>query len=204
MVFGRGEGDRSVGGQGGIQADTGRRQCRIESIDGVDVTGGNRAGDDDGDRRARGGRKHERLSVEGVGAAIGKVGRRACNSQGTGAGRRSGGGGSLHRISTGALQSLVGDRLGGVDQLLQRGEPGVGGLQYLHAVADRIEQIADVAGAIVERGRGEIIGGIVEGRVDLLAGRETILGGGKQIGGRLQREQVLANRRRENNARHGA
>ena len=81
---------------------------------------------------------------------------------------------------------------------------GVGGLQDLHAVADAIEQIADVAGAVVERGRGEIVGRVVEGRVDLLAGREAILGGGKQIGGRLQREQVLANRRRENNTGHGS
>ena len=57
-----------------------------------------------------------------------------------------------------ALQRLVGDRLGAVDQLLQRGDAGVGGLQHLHAVADAIEQIADVAGAVIERLGGEEVG----------------------------------------------
>ena len=82
---------------------------------------------------------------------IGKVGGSSGNSQGTGAGRRRRGGRCLHRITDGRLQHLVGDRLRGVDQLLQRGDAGVGGLQDLHAVADAIEQIADVAGAVVER-----------------------------------------------------
>ncbi len=45
----------------------------------------------------------------------------------------------------------------------------------------------------------KIVGGIIEGRVDLLAGGKAVLRGREQIGGRLQREKVLANRRRENN-----
>jgi hypothetical protein len=48
------------------------------------------------------------------------------------------------------LQRLIGDRLGAVDQLLQRCKAGVGSLQHLHAVADAVEQVADVAGAVVE------------------------------------------------------
>jgi hypothetical protein len=88
------------------------------------------------------------------------------------------------------------------DQALQRGDAGVGGLQHLDAVADAIEQIADVAGAVVEGLRGEEVGRVVEGRVDLVAGGEVILGGRKQRSGRLQRKQVLTNRRRENNAGH--
>jgi hypothetical protein len=110
--------------------------------------------------------------------------------------------GSLHRITRGRLQHLVGDRLRGIDQLLQRGDAGVGGLQDLHAVADAVEQIADVAGAVVETLRREIVGRVVERRVDLLAGRETVLGGGEKIRGRLQREQVLANRSGKNNTGH--
>ncbi len=56
----------------------------------------------------------------------------------------------LLRITDSGLQSLVGDRLRGVDQLLQRGDAGVGSLQNLHAVADTIQKVVDVAGARVE------------------------------------------------------
>ena len=115
---------------------------------------------------------------------------------------RGGGCGGLRRIPVGRLQHLVGDRLRGIDQLLQRGDAGVGGLQHLHAVADAVEQIVDVAGAVIEALRGEEVGRVVERRVDLLAGGEAVLRGGEQIGGRLQREQVLANRRRKNNTGH--
>src|SRR5262249_53573664 len=108
----------------------------------------------------------------------------------------------LGREADRRLQRLIGDRLGGVDQLLQRGDAGVGSLQCLHAVADTIEQIVDVAGARVERGRGKIVGGVVESGVDFLASGKAILGGGKQIRGGLQREQVLTNRRRENYTGH--
>src|SRR4029079_15091785 len=119
--------------------------------------------------------------------------------------RRTGDGGGdvrLGGIADGGLQRLVGDRLGAVDQLLQRGDAGVGSLQHLHAVGDAVEQVVDVAGAVVERLCGEEVGGIVESRVDALAGRQTVLRGGEKIGGGLEREQVLANRRRENNTGH--
>ena len=49
--------------------------------------------------------------------------------------------GRLRGIAGGRLQHLVGDRLGGIDQLLQRGEAGVGRLQHLHAVTDAVEQL---------------------------------------------------------------
>ena len=104
----------------------------------------------------------------------------------------------LGRITDRSLQHLVGDRLRGIDQLLQRGDAGVGGLQNLHAVADAVEQIVDVAGAVVEALRGEEVGRIVERGVDLLAGRKAVLRGGEQVRGGLEREQVLANRCREN------
>ena len=45
------------------------------------------------------------------------------------------------RIAGRRLQHLVGDRFRGIDQLLQRGDAGVGGLQHLHAVADAVEQL---------------------------------------------------------------
>jgi hypothetical protein len=49
-------------------------------------------------------------------------------------------------------------------------------------------------GARIERLRGEEVGGVIEGGVDLLAGGKAVLRGRQQIGGRLQREKVLANR----------
>src|SRR5205814_10190481 len=54
--------------------------------------------------------------------------------------------------AVGLLQHLAGDRLGGIDQLGERGDAGVGGLKNLDAVADRVEQVGDVAGAGVEAG----------------------------------------------------
>jgi hypothetical protein len=84
------------------------------------------------------------------------------------------------------------------NQLLQRGDAGVGRLQHLHAVTDAVEQVVDVARTVVEALRGEEVGRIVERRVDLVTGGETVLGGRQQRGGGLQREQVLANGCREN------
>ena len=55
------------------------------------------------------------------------------------------------------------------------------------------EQRVQVAGAIVERLRGEEADRIVESGVDLLAGRQTILRLRHQVGRVLQREQVLPN-----------
>jgi hypothetical protein len=52
----------------------------------------------------------------------------------------------------------------------QAGQAVVGGLERLLARADLIEQGAEIAGAVVQRLRLEITGGIVEGGVDLLAG----------------------------------
>jgi hypothetical protein len=85
---------------------------------------------------------------------------------------------------------------------LQRGKAGVGSLQDLHAVADAVEQVADIARAIIETLRCEEVGGVVESRVDLVARSQAVLGGREQIGGGLQREQVLANRCRKNNTGH--
>ncbi|MEY9268099.1 hypothetical protein ABIF23_007494 [Bradyrhizobium elkanii] len=119
---------------------------------------------------------------------------------------RAGDRGGRHRrlrgIADRSLQGLVGDRLGAVDELLQRGDAGVGGLQHLHAVADAVQQVVDVAGAVVERLRREEVGRIVESSVDLLAGGQAVLRGGEQVSGRLQRKQVLTDRCRKNDAGH--
>ena len=95
----------------------------------------------------------------GGGAALWIVGAVAAatlvHQIGRGGAGRQGGGRSNRRlgvITKRLLQHLVGDRLGGIDQARQRGDAGVGGLQDLHAVADAVEQVADVAGAGV-RGR---------------------------------------------------
>src|SRR5207244_2637640 len=85
----------------------------------------------------------------------------------------------LGRIADRSLQRLVGDRFRGVDQLLQRGDAGVGGLQHLHTVADPVEQVTDVAGAVVEPLSREEVGGIVERRIDLLAGGQALLSRGQ-------------------------
>jgi hypothetical protein len=75
-----------------------------------------------------------------------------------------------------ALESLVRDRLGAVNEALQRGDTGVGCLQNLHAVADTVEQIAD-SGTMVKRRSHEIVGRIVERGVDLVACGEIALPG---------------------------
>src|SRR5262249_7345359 len=84
----------------------------------------------------------------------------------------------------------------------QRGDAGVGSLQNLHAVGNAIEQVVDVAGAVVERLGGEEVGRIVQSRVDALAGGQAILGGGEEVGGGLEGEQVLTNRCGENDTGH--
>ena len=130
-----------------------------------------------------------------------RIGGRAAQVGGRRTGDR-GGDVRLGGIADRGLQRLVGDRLGGVDQLLQRGDAGIGRLQHLHTVVDAIEQVADVARPVVQPLRGEEVGGIVERRVDLLAGRQPLLRRGQQVGRRLQRQQVLANGRRENDVGH--
>ena len=120
--------------------------------------------------------------AEGRGAG---EGRGAAQVERGGAGNRGRDVG-LGRVADRGLQRLVGDRLGGIDQLGERGDAGVGGLQNLHAVADTVQQVADVAGAAIERLGGEEVGGVVERGIHFLAGREAALRGGEQIGGRLQ------------------
>ena len=97
-----------------------------------DVGRGAAAGGGDGQNVGRG----DTGAVKQVGTVPPAIGR--------GGGRRFG------RVADRSLQHLLGDRLGGIDQLLQRGDAGIGGLQHLHAIADAVEQVVDVAGAIVE------------------------------------------------------
>ena len=74
-------------------------------------------------------------------------------------------------------------------------------LQRLDAVRHGVEQVAQVAGAGLQRDRGEEVGRIVEGGVDLLAGGKTVLGGAHQVGGLLQGQQVLPDTGRESDVR---
>src|SRR5690606_17557041 len=76
-----------------------------------------------------------------------------------------------------------------------------GGFQSLDAVRHRVEQRAHVGSATLQRSRGEEVGRVVEGRVDLLAGGKTVLGLGHHRGGALQREQVLPDAGRESDIR---
>src|SRR5579872_3280377 len=106
----------------------------------------------------------------------------------------------MGRKTDGLLEHLVGDRLRGIDQARERGDAGVGRLKNLHTVADAVEQVGDVAGAGVEAGGSEEVGGIVERAVDLLAGGKAFLRGREQISSALQGEQVLADCRGEGDA----
>ena len=87
------------------------------------------------------------------------------------------------------------------EQAGQAGEAVIGRVERLLALADLIEQGAEIVGAVVQRLRGEIGGRIVEGSVDLLAGRQMLLRGGQVGGGILQRKQVLPNPRTQGDVR---
>src|SRR6185437_14564963 len=97
------------------------------------------------------------------------------------AGDGGGGDRGLRRIADRRLQHLVGDRLGAGDQALQRGDAGIGSLQHLNAVVDAVEQVVDVAGAVVQALRGEIFGRVIQRRVDLVAGGEVVLRGSELL-----------------------
>jgi hypothetical protein len=66
------------------------------------------------------------------------------------------------------LLGLLGERFGRFDELGDRGDAVIRRLDRLLRLADRVEQPVQVAGAIVERLRGEEIEGAVERRVDFL------------------------------------
>src|SRR6185312_6204918 len=179
---------------------SGQRRRTVSSLCG-------RAGETANRRTERRGRRSRARTTNGAvvehvacrgGAGVGGV----AEQVGGGGTRDRGRDVRLRGVADRGLQRLASDRLCGLDQRLQRGDAGVGGLQHLHAVADAVEEVADVAGAVVEGLRREEVGGVVESRIDLLAGGQAILRGGEEVGGRLEREQVLANRCRENNAGH--
>ena len=205
-VVGRREGQIVRAGDRSRQVDARHCQRRVELVESLDgrrlgrgIEGrGSRA---DGDRHSGARRIGERVNttVELAGREVGGSRRTCGGDPGARAGECNAGLGAVARR---LLQRLVGDRLGGIDQLLQRGDAGVGGLQHLHAVADAVEQIADIAGAGIEAGRGEVVGRVVERAVDLLAGGEAGLRGREQVGGALQREQVLADGRRQDDIGH--
>jgi hypothetical protein len=73
----------------------------------------------------------------------------------------------------------------------------------LRPLSNLIEQCAQVVGAIVQRLRLEITGRIVEGGVDLLAGRKMLLRRCEIGGGVLQRKQILPNSLTQGDIRHG-
>jgi hypothetical protein len=68
--------------------------------------------------------------------------------------------------------------------------------------ADRVEQAVQVVRARVQTLRGEEIGRIVERRVHLFAGGQPVLGEAHQVGGLLQRQEILANAGGEHDIAH--
>ena len=154
---------RELGGQVGLQAgeDFG---VAVRGDRGVVDGAGAAAVDRDVEAvdHAAGGAVGQRAAVVGRQRLVGRI---AGDRDRVVAGR-----GGLRR-----LQGLLGDRLRGFDQLGQRGDAGVGGLQRLLRLSDRVEQRVEVAGAVAERLRGEEVARIVERRVDLLAGGKAVL-----------------------------
>ena len=86
----------------------------------------------------------------------------------------------------GSRLRLLGRRQGRLQQTGQGGKALVGCIQRLLRLADLIEQAAQVVRAVAEGLRSEEGGRVVERGVDLLAGRQTVLGGGQQIRGLLE------------------
>src|ERR1700729_1458958 len=112
----------------------------------------------------------------------------------SGGGQRDRTGRRRRRGRRGLLRLLHGrQRL--FEQAGQAGEAVIGRIERLLTLADLIEQGTQIVGAVVQRLRGEIGGRIVEGRVDLLAGRQVFLGRGQVGGCILQRKQILPNSR---------
>ena len=100
------------------------------------------------------------------------------------------------------LLSLADQRLRRLHQLGDRRDAVVGGLNRVDAVGHGVQQAAQGVGAVVEALRGEEADGVVEGRIDLVAGRQSVLGLGDQIRSLLQLQQVRTNTCGENDVRH--
>ena len=100
-----------------------------------------------------------------------------------------------HR-GVGGLLRLGDQRLGRLHQLGDRGDAVVGGLDGVECAAHRIEQVAEVAGAVLQALRREEVDRIVERRVDPLAGGELGLGRGDQVRRLLQLQKVGPDARR--------
>src|SRR5690606_32771534 len=105
-------------------------------------------------------------------------------------------------VRVGGLLRLADQRLGRLHQLGDGGDAVVGGLDGVDGVRHRVQQRAEVAGAVVEALGGEEVDGVVERRIDPLARGQLGLGGGDQVGGPLQLQQVRPDARRENDLRH--
>ena len=120
----------------------------------------------------------------------------------SGGGQRDRTGRRRRRRRCGLLR-LLHSRQGLFEQAGQAGEAVIGRIERLLTLADLVEQSAQIVGAVIQRLRGEIGGRIVEGSVDLLAGRQMLLGRGQVGGGILQRKQVLPNAGAQSDVGHG-
>lgn len=76
----------------------------------------------------------------------------------------------------GGLERLLGETLGGLDELRERLDPLVGRLDGLDREADLVLQARQVAGATVQALGGEVVDRIVDGGVDPFARRQPKLG----------------------------
>src|SRR4029079_3021079 len=75
-------------------------------------------------------------------------------------------------------------------------------LDRADAARHRIEQIAEVVGAVDQPLRREVVDRVVQRRIDPLAGRKLGLGAGDQIGGFLQLQKIGTHACRQNNVTH--
>src|SRR5690606_12452043 len=65
-------------------------------------------------------------------------------------------------VGVGGLLRLADERLGGLHQLRDRGDAVAGGLDRVDAVRHRVEQVAQVAGAVRQALSGEEVDRVVE------------------------------------------
>ena len=85
---------------------------------------------------------------------------------------------------------LVANRLRDLNERRQRGDAGVGGLEDLHAVANAVEKVADVVGAVIEPRRGEELVGLSSAVLTFYRSRGHSASW-RAVGRRLKREKVL-------------
>jgi hypothetical protein len=96
------------------------------------------------------------------------------------------------------LKRLPGSGLSGLHQLFDGLDAVVGSLQRLNGVSDAVEQAADVAGAVGQRGSREKVDRVIKRRIDLFAARKALLRLRHQARRVLQGQEIRPHTRRKN------